>query len=344
MPLLQERLMRLLLAAFLLLPASTAQEAGDLIGTLPEGVQASLVSFSRDGKVVAYSAIKGRELWAAVGDWKSPPSPFPAFVVLLEDGKEFIHVAFSREKTSVYRQEKLLFETTSQREWAWTMPGAASADGGVVANYVRHLKTGQSGIALNGKLQELHKGTGSSPVLSRDGKTFAFALEKDEGHCVVVNDKPGPVFDWVTQPVISDDGRVVAYGAESGDDNILILDGRKIAVKKSPKGLFMSPDGKTIGYWGSAKKGDPKGGLQVVVGDREGTAFASLRPPVFSPDGKHVTYRATKADGTWVVVLDDRSIEAEGIQADPVFMAGGKQVGYGIRKGREFRWKILDLE
>jgi Tol biopolymer transport system component len=333
--------MKALLSVFLL---CCSQDSGVLVATIPDGVRTSLVSFSHDGKTVAYHAFKGRDLWAVVGDWKSQPSPGPCMVVLLENGKDFIYAAFGREKVSVFLREKLLFETTNPREWAWTMPGAVSSDGAVVASYVRHLKTGKSAVALNGKLQELHAGTGSSPVLSRDGKTWAFALEKEDGHCVVVNDKPGPVFDWVTQPVISADGAVVAYGAESEKDNLLILGSQRIPVKKSAKGVFMTSDGKTAGYWGPAKKGDPKGGLQVVIGDHEGPAFASIQPPCFSPDGKHVVYRATRADGTWVLVLDDRILEAEGIQADPVFMADGKRVGYGIRKGNEFRWITVGVE
>src|SRR5258706_10394772 len=107
-----------------------------------------------------------------------------------------------------------------------------------------------------------------------------------------------------------------------------MLGSQKIPVKKSLKGVFMTSDGKTVGSWGPAKKGDPKGGLQVVIGDHEGPALASIQLPRFSPDGKHVLYRATRAEGTWVLVLDDRILEAEGIQADPVFMADGKRVGY----------------
>jgi hypothetical protein len=333
--------MGLLLMAF-----APSQEGDRLVATIPEGVGVGDVSFSNDGTVVAYRAMKGDQFWIVAGDWKSQPSKHPSIPFLLGSGKGVIYAAFSPETSTyiVHFNDTILFETGNLRDWAWRLPGAVSSDGKVVASDVRNPKTGKSGVALNGKIQELHAGTAFYPVLSQDGKVFAFALEKDDGHCIVVNDRPGPMFDWVTQPAISADGRIVAYGAEAGDNFFLIQGDRKLAVKASPKGVFMSSDGVSIGYWRSVRADNQKVHQRVIIGDKEGPEFQSILSPVFSPNSQHITYRAKENNGKWCVVIDDRKIEVGDILVDPVFMESGNKVGYGVRLGRELWWKHLEVK
>jgi len=327
----------------ILLAAVLASQDGErLVATIPEGVEAGSLGFSADGKIAAYTARKGDQFWVVASEWKSKPSPFPVVHVLLPSGKDILYAAFGRGSAVVYLTDTILFEIPQSTGW-W-FPGVVTPDGKTVLNHMRNPKTERSAVAINGKLQTFHKGAISAPVLSADGKVFAFALEQDDGHCVVVNDKPGPTYDWVTAPVLSADGKVLAYGAETDNKFFVFHGDKKLPVDLPLKGVFLSPDGATVGWWGRAKKGDPKSGERVVVGGREGPVFAGIRPPVFSPNAKHVAYRATKADKSWCVVVDDRTVDVEEIQVDPVFMADGKQVGFGVRKGRELWWKTLEVK
>jgi hypothetical protein len=316
------------------------QEGDRLVATVPDGVRAMDPSFSSDGKSVVYEAWRAEQHWVVSGEWKTKPSRSPFIALLLPNGKDVFYAAFGRPAV-FHLNDTVLFEVPDPTGW-W-FPGVITPDAKTVLNFKRDARAGTSAVAINGKLQISHKGTMSVPVMSPDGKRFAFALENDDGHCIVDNDKPGPTFDWVTQPALSADGKVLAYGAEAEDKFFILHGDRKIPVAGPLKGVFLSPDGASVGWWGQAKKEGPKSGERVVVAGREGPVFATLHPPVFSPDGKHVTYRAAREDKTWCVVVDDRTIDVTNLQGDPVFTADGKHVGFGYRKGQELRWKTLDV-
>lgn len=325
-----------------LLAAVAVQENGRLVATIPEGCEAGFVGFSADGKVAAYSLHRGNQFWVVAGEWQSKPRPFPVIPLLLPSGKDVVYAGFEGRSATVYQNETALFEVPDCIGW-W-LPGAVTPDAKTILSFKRDSKTERSAVAINGKLQTFHKGTISVPVLSADGKRFAFALENDEGHCIVVNDKPGPTYDWVTQPVLTADGKGLAYGAEADKQFFIVYGEKKLPVGKPVTGVFLSPDGTSIGWWGRADKGDPKSGERVVVGDREGPVFATIRPPVFSPDGKHVTYRARKADKSWCVVVDDQTLNVGDIQVDPVFTTGSEHVSFGLREGRELWWKTVGVK
>src|ERR1043166_3189035 len=239
---------RLLFALFV---AGTAafQKKSSLVAIIPEGVDAGYVTFSSDGKVAAYCAGNDNRFWIVRGDWKSKAYGLPSFPVLRNDGKDvFYGIPTEGHTVLVYRNDFVLYETGDIREWGWSVPGVISADGKVQVSQVQNLKSGQWGVAINGKIQKLHKGLSSPPVvISEDGKAFAFALQNDDGHCIVVNDKPGPTFDWVTTPALSADGKVVAYGAETEKGFLLIQGEKKTPIPASPKGILLSSDGKSIG-------------------------------------------------------------------------------------------------
>lgn len=319
-----------------------SQEDDHLVATIPEGLEAGMVTFSHDGRVAAYGAKHNNEMWIVAGDWKSTTYQFASYPILRRGGKDvFFHARKTGGASSVFLNDSLLFEST--KEWSWTLPGAVSADGKIVASRVQHSDSKKSAIAINGKIGMIYAGFASVPVLSGDGKVIAFALEREEDHCIVVNDVSGPAFDWVTQPVLSADGTTVAYGAETRNEHFLLYGDRKTAAKKSPVGIFLSLDGKAIGYWRSVKTTDQKLHQQVIVGDKEGPMFHSIESPTFSPDAKHIAYRATGDNGISYLVINDQKHEAGGIQTGPMFLGDGR-VGYGARNGRELWWKVINVK
>lgn len=311
------------------------------IATLPEEAEPASVSFSHDGSRVVYDIRLPDGFQAVSGDWRSAPSLMPTLAAFSRTG-EILHVRCTDNRaTEVRLQDRILFEFTLAREQSWSIPGVLSADGKVLANLFRDTRVEHSVIVLNGKSGKRHPGIASLPALSPDGVVVAFALEHDDGHCVVVNDVRQPDYDWVTSPVIGNDGRTVAYGAESGKDKLLVLGERKFPIPDVPEGVFITPDGSTAGYWKKFKGDDGRKRMQVVALGREGPVFAEVRPPIFSSDGFHVSYRAKADDGRWRVVVDGTAGEPCDVVTDPAFIDG--KVGFGIRKGRDLFWRTVPV-
>jgi len=88
--------------------------------------------------------------------------------------------------------------------------------------------------------------------------------------------------------------------------------------------------------------------MQVVVDGKEGPKFDKIVSPVFSPDGHLLVYRARQSGKRFLVVLDlkgkivSRHREYEMV-FQPVFIADGKSVAYGVLDGNEFWWKVEKL-
>lgn len=330
------------MTALLVFVLLSPQERERLVATIPEGVEAGHVAFSPDGKVAAFSMRKAGRFHIVAGPWTSKAFALAGLPILRQEGtKVFFYAIQDREAPVVYQNDKVLFETST--EWTWTLPGSISENGAVVASIVNNEDRKKTAVALNGKLQKPHSGRGDFAVLSKNGAVFAFGLEKEDGYCVVVNDVPGPVYDWITLPALSADGKVVAYGAETKNEFLVIHGDRKIPVKSVPKGVFLSEDGSSVGYWRVHRKEGDRRLLRVIAGDTEGPEFLEIKQPTFSPDAKHVAYWG-EIGGTSCVVIDTRTFEAPGIQTGPVFLAGGKGIGYGARIGRELWWKTAKVE
>ena len=331
------------MTALPLLLLALAQDGDRLLATIPEDVKVGHLAFSADGRVAAYAAWKGDRCQIVAGTWKSKSYGVAACPILSRNGKDVIFMASHERNSIVCLNDSVLLETT--REWTWSLPGAVSSDFKTTAQVVHSLDATTSAVVLDGKIQKIHSGIAQPPVLSENGKVFAFALEKKGDHSIVVNDTQGPIYDWVTNPVLSADGKITAYGAETPKEEFLVIHGdRKILVKTVPTGVFLSQDGASVGYWRVHRKEGNKKIYRVSVGEKEGPEFAGINSgPVFSLDAAHVAYRATGLDGKKVVVMDGRTFEAPDIESAPVFLDGGKRVGYGARKGRELWWRTIEV-
>src|SRR5688572_6010860 len=225
------------MTALLLLGLAFTQETDRLVATVPQGVHAGSFSFSPDGQKVLYHAFREGQHWITAGEWKTKPSEFPVIGVLLPDTKDVFYAAFGRRAAVLHLNDAVLFEIPDPIGM-W-FPGVPTADAKTVLSIMRDEKTGKSAFVINGELQTMHKGTMSVPVVSPDGKRFVCALENDDGHCIVENDKPGPTYDWVTQPVLSADGKVLAYGVEADDKWLIVHGERKVPVEMPLKGVFL---------------------------------------------------------------------------------------------------------
>ena len=217
-------------------------------------------------------------------------------------------------------------------DWAVSWPPAFSEDGSRVA--VRLTSASKECVGVDGRRGEEFDQVGT-PVLSRDGTRVAYRAHQG-GRCfAVLGNQRGPACELMTDPAISADGRTVAYGAKR-DRWRLVVGEREIALDVAPARVFLSDDGRAVGYVEGSQA------RVVVPGRAPGELFSLVGRPVFSPDGRNVAYAADVGETPYVVV-GGRKFPAPGRASDPVFSADGRKVGYGTRVGREIGWKVVDV-
>ncbi len=197
--------------------------------------------------------------------------------------------------------------------------------------------------------------------------------------------REGPLYDVIEQLTLSDDGRSISYCALKGGSRLIKLDDREelLPAGRAPELPVIRPDKKGVGILLAENNrislhhcfinGREKGKIYdeastltygndgsyayaartgknwfVVVNGNEGPAFDKVVEPLFSPDGKHVAYRARK-DGKRFVVLADTL--AKTVAAHPPyeqvsrvkFTADGKSIAYGVKDGNRLAWKVAPL-
>lgn len=337
----------LLIQSRLLAVISPIQSEDRLIDTIPDGVEVFGISFGETGKVAAYGAKEGEQFRVVAGNWKSKWYRFAGLPVVCRDGRVIFYAKEDR-RDLVVQNDQVLFELPN--DWSWLVPGAVSATGEVVASLGRDSKSKREAFSLNGRIVTEHRGVACGLVMSEDGKTVAFRLDKnDEESCIVVNGKEGASFESVTVPALSLDGRVLAYGAYDGKEYLIIFGDKKTNLKHEVAGVFLSIDGSKLGYWIVQREGGQPPMRRVIIGTREGPAFPhrlNQYVPRFSKDGKQVAYRATDEAGRDYIVVDEKKYEAVGIEGDPFFIEQGPkiEIGYGVRRGRELRWRVIQTD
>ena len=99
---------------------------------------------------------------------------------------------------------------------------------------------------------------------SEDFTRMAYAARRDKGLAVIVDGKPGPVYEAIGQdtPVFSPDSRRVAYKAKKGGTWYLVVDGREYPPYEAislPR--FSRKDSSHVIYIGK------KGAKQCLVAD-----------------------------------------------------------------------------
>ncbi|MDY6831238.1 MAG: WD40 repeat domain-containing protein [Thermodesulfobacteriota bacterium] len=140
------------------------------------------------------------------------------------------------------------------------------------------------------------------PVFSPDASRLAFTMIEEFRYRICVEDQKGPLFDRVGEPVFSPDSRHYAYiGVVSGKTNqyAFIYDGNPIATYEGivPPVVF-SPDARRTAF----RIADEKGMGSVVVDGQKAEWYDDISTPVFSPDSKHVAYKALKSKKVFMVV------------------------------------------
>jgi Tol biopolymer transport system component len=162
----------------------------------------------------------------------------------------------------------------------------------------------------------------ASPTISPDGRRVAYKVTTANKCGIAIDDEePKLPWDFVTRPVWSDDSRRLAYAGVQGGE----LD----------RAWIVSKEGDLVIKAGSWRL--------VVDGEPTGENFDELRDIVFSPSGKLAAFRA-RTGAKWQIVCGTTKSESFDFAGPPSFDTDSRRLAFGIRNGREFAWKVLELE
>jgi Tol biopolymer transport system component len=190
-----------------------------------------------------------------------------------------------------------------------------------------------------------------SPVFSPDGKKVIYVAKKGEKAVVVTGGKEDPAFDKIVGgiPLFSPDGDDTAYIATVyGTGDVVVSNGRPGPAFDHipPASLLFSPSGGRLAYGGQRgglNPGEP--GRWVVVTDgKAGAEYEQVDNIRFSPDGKHLAYKAKK-DGKWMLVLDERPGPGceELAPGFPIFSPDSSRIAYGLKEGGFWKVAVVSL-
>lgn len=140
------------------------------------------------------------------------------------------------------------------------------------------------------------------PVFSIDSEHFAYALAKDNQWFVIVNDKESPAFDQVYKFQFSPDSRHYSYIAKEDKNWFCVVDGNKGPEFENAIDAFkFSLDSQRYVYAGIHQN---KARIITEKGPSE-NAYASVGEAYFSPDSRHLVYRARSTfKARWATVFD----------------------------------------
>lgn len=214
---------------------------------------------------------------------------------------------------------------------------------------------------------------------TKDGKKAVVTVDlKQPG----LTEKTGAWFDDVLVTGLSEGGEHLSYLARRGKSAILFKDGVELPVEpvETVFDLVVAKNGRTL-YTAMLKEKvaafvdgkqaekaydeingasfSPDGALHayaatsgqksfVVVNGIEGPKYDKVVSPRFAPDGSRLVYRARINGERFAVTADPKGQtikEHPHYEAvwDVAFSPDGKSVGYGVKVGREFWWKVEKL-
>jgi Tol biopolymer transport system component len=344
------------------------EKYGMITGLL--GGDDSTVSFSPDGKHVAYSAYKrGPEYW--YGWEKEPTSGKMVYMTkrwgemcVVVDGKEGEKydivkcVTFSPDSKRIAyvagrggkefavvddKEEKQQYDSVS---WPVFSPdGKRLAYQASVERKEGPLTTTEHFVVVDGKEGEHYSDVAVlilSIVFSPNSKRVAYSLWKvglDRRFMVVDGIREKEYKDVGLTPVFSPDSKHIAYGARKSDTgsfkSFIVLDGKEQNLYDDVDfdEIVFSPDSKRLAYKASAERK-----WFVVVDGKEEKRYDEVWWICFSPDSKRLAYRACADENDLVVVDGDEGKRYEAA-VFPVFSPDSKGVAYLAKRGD--KWFVV---
>jgi Tol biopolymer transport system component len=170
-------------------------------------------------------------------------------------------------------------------------------------------------------------------VVSSDGLHVAFIGVRGKQQWVVRDGVESQPWDWIVPSslAMSPDGSRYAYVVQSATQTIPVVDGTPQAPCFAIGGnrVIFTRAGKQFAY--VVQLGGADSGAQLVSDASTGPTYDAIDFPMFSPDGTHLAYRATRGKQQFVV-LDGKAQTAVDriLDSSMVFSPDGKHLAYGL--------------
>lgn len=189
------------------------------------------------------------------------------------------------------------------------------------------LKNGKWRIVIDGR-QGPEYDKIDNVTFSPDGKRIAYVAINAKKAFIVINGAKNGPYTSVESPVFSQDNRHFGYIARNKDNWFVVIDGKQGKAYKLIKhnSLVFSPDGKRTGYT-AVKDGEKYGRNVVVIDGKESKLYDNCSPPVFSPNGKRISFSILNMRKTCIVV-DGRLIKESNVW-DFIFSPDSRHTLYG---------------
>jgi hypothetical protein len=297
--------------------------------------------FSPDSQHYSYKIKKGNESWiimdgTAQGPYEeildnifSPDSQRYAYPAKKE-GKWFI-VYDGKKQKEYYKVYHQTFSPNSQR-FAYDADDTGSEKEKLF-------------LVLDNKEYKNFEYAGDL-VFSPDSQHIA-SYGIDNGKQIeIVDDKPYSSYppDLLSSPpVFSLDGKSLAFVTKDGERFAMVINGKKEESYDLAGGFSFSLDGQHYAYVAAEGKVKFGGGVLppeeimydkmfIVFDGKRDKDYKYDRAPVFSPDSKHLAYRAIEKSG-WTMVLDHKEGKTYDSVGTPIFSRDSQNFAYTASLG-----------
>lgn len=312
--------------------------------------------FSPDGRHLAYQALSG-DRWHLVVDGTPSAGTLTRYIDHRFSG-DSRSIVYIDDADDFNRQGRLVMSDLSFASQFVISPAVrslvVSPDGMRFAaielqggkQHLLECRFDQPGKGLRGPAQDFI----AWPAFGHDGAAAAYAAMRDGRRVLVYNGREENVpeaGELKEAPVIMSGGEGVSAIVFSGGKafyHLFFSDRKKRHARyDEAEGLTVTRNGSDYAY--AARKGDR---WFIVANGVEGPGFDRVISPKFSPDGKHLVYRA-RQDGRRFIVTTDRKggnlRQHDSFEQvfDLTFVANGKSVGYGVKDGRKLTWQVAPL-
>jgi hypothetical protein len=295
--------------------------------------------FSPDGERLIYVAVKNNSCVAVV-DGQEEPQAF----TLIENAR------FSLDSTHYAYKGRIKGSTMSGKEkWCVVKDGQAGNIYDhiydlIFSNDSKHLaytaiKDRKMVLVFDGHEMAPHDRVGL-PIFSFNAKAFAYAYADKDKWYVLLNDKEMGPFDKIFKFNFSHDSKRNSLIAINDDAWFCTVDGVKGPdFQKMIESFKFSLDSSRYVYVGADETG-----ARVVTDGKRSQKYLAVGEPYFSPDSKHLVYRALRpGEESWITVLDGKesSIEYYGI-GKYQFSPDSKHLAYPATDSTERSLMIVD--
>ena len=301
-------------------------------------------SFSGDGSILAHSVRIGKAGTATVAFRTAE-----AMVIGGKSGTEYDQVS---NPYFAPKGKMMAFKFRNGYTWTMVVDGKSQDSAGDIGDAVfspdgKNIayfsgERGKYTVVVNGKKSPVYPQV-SELLWAPDNKTLAYVVRDATlgGEYIMLGDRKSEVYSRVYPPIFSADGAHVAFGARGTNGKyMVVLDDKQGPAEFEAIGpIEISPDGKSVAFAGQWN-------FRWTCAINSGRASMNdfVKSPVWSPDSKKVAY-VGQNQGKWFVEVNyRRGDDYDEVLTAPVFSSDSKKCAYGVRRGPDLIWKVVQVQ